>query len=339
MELSLYCPEIGYYERNEQAVGRAGDFVTSVSAGDLFGRMIGQQFAAWCAEISGPITWVEAGAHNGRLALDLLTATSVAAPKLFERLEYLLVEPSPRRRNWQQEMLRPFAGKVRWVSSLEELPRGVRGIIFANELLDAFPVHRLRWNAHQRTWQEWGVCAADTQFQWCVIHGSNRPWTAELSSAGIDIPTELANVLPDGFTLEVAPTAAQWWSAAAAALSQGRLLTFDYGLLAHELLAPERATGTLRAYHQHSVSDQLLDTPGAQDLTAHVNFSQLIRAGERAGMKTDGLYSQAEFLSPIAAKLWDEDHPPTTAEARRFRTLAHPEHLGRAFRVLVQSRA
>lgn len=338
MELALYCPESGYYEHSAQVIGRGGDFVTSVNAGDLFGRMLGHQFANWCAEFSGPITWIEAGAHDGRLAFDLLAAAASTSSELFQRLQYIIVDPSDRRRAWQKETLGPFRDKTRWVSDLRELESDTRGVMFANELLDAFPVHRLRWNAVAQTWTEWGVKHSTGRFEWCVLPQTSRNWAAELTNAGINIPPELARVMPDGFTIEFSPAAGEWWAAAASVLRQGWLVTFDYGLLAHELLAPERSNGTLRAYRQHTVNTNVLDNPGEQDLTAHVNFSQLIRAGEQVGMRTLGLFSQSEFLSPLAAELWNENKPPTATEARQFRTLAHPEHLGRVFRVLVQSR-
>jgi SAM-dependent MidA family methyltransferase len=337
MQLSLYCPEFGYYEHSAQVIGRRGDFVTSVSAGDLFGRFLARQFANWCAEFSGPIPWIEAGAHDGRLASDILTSAASAAPELFERLRYIIIEPSEHRRAWQKETLKPFHDKIRWVPDLSELS-DTRGVVFANELLDAFPVHRLRWNAATRLWTEWGVKHSNGRFEWQILPPGDLNWTAELMNAGIDVPPELARVLPDGFTLEFSPAAGEWWTKAASIIRQGWLVTFDYGLLAHEIIAPERSNGTLRAYRQHTVNTNLLETPGEQDLTAHINFSQLICAGEQAGLRTLGLFSQAEFLSPLATQLWNENNPPSETEARQFRTLAHPEHLGRAFRVLMQSR-
>lgn len=338
MELALYCPGSGYYEQSAHVIGRGGDFVTSVNTGGLFGRMLGHQFADWCAEFSGPVTWVEAGAHSGQLALDILIYTKSAQPEIFQRLQYVVVEPSERRREWQKKTLAPFRDRILWVSDLGELKFATCGVIFANELLDAFPVHRLRWNAPAQAWDEWGVKHSNGRFESCILPQGGRNWAVDLADAGIHVSPELARVIPDGFTIDLSPAAGQWWEAAAAALSQGWLMTCDYGLLAQELLVPERSHGTLRGYRRHTVSKDILDAPGDQDITAHVNFSQLIRAGERAGMTTVGLVSQSNFLSPLAAKLWNDNNPPTAAEARQFRTLAHPEHLGRAFRVLVQSR-
>ena len=339
MKLALYCPEIGYYERENERVGRGGDFVTSVSTGSLFGQLLAFQFASWCEDFSGPVQWVEAGAHDGRLAADILAGARERSPELFERLNYCIVEPSERRQGWQRKLLDPFGEKVRWVNSLQDLAReGVNGVFFSNELLDAFPVHRLGWDAGGKRWTEWGVGCAGERFEWRRMNENIRDWSADLAAAGFDIPPELAAVLPDGFILEASPEAGHWWRDAAQALRRGRLMTIDYGLRAEQFLTPERRSGTLRSYRRHAVGNDLLSAPGEQDLTSHVNFSQLIRAGEEAGLKTEGMTSQAEFLANLAQHLWASSIAPSPAEIRQFQALTHPEHLGRAFRVLVQSR-
>jgi SAM-dependent MidA family methyltransferase len=147
--------------------------------------------------------------------------------------------------------------------------------------------------------------------------------------------------LPDGYTIEVSPAAENWWRAAAGMLTRGKLLTMDYGFTAAEQFSPARIQGTLRAYHCHHLSDDVLANVGEQDLTAHVNFSALQKAGEAAGLKTDVFCSQPQFLTRIFEKYF----PLAAASGewgagrtRQLQTLTHPEHLGRAFRVLVQSR-
>jgi SAM-dependent MidA family methyltransferase len=343
MELSLYCPEIGYYEREEGRVGRDGDFYTSVSVGPLFGGLLAFQFAQWADQLEGStFQVVEAGAHDGRLAKDILSWLETKRTRLMERLEYWLVEPSPRRQSWQRKQLDKFADRLRWVDSLERLPStGVHGVIFSNELLDAFPVHRLGWDARARRWIEWGVTWDGTQFVWAKMERSSDRCDRILAEAGLEVPDELSALLPDGFTVELSPDAAAWWRRAAERLRCGRLLTFDYGLTAEQFLAPERSHGTLRAYHKHAIVDDLLANPGEQDFTAHVNFTHLQRAGESAGLRSEGLLSQTQFLTQIAEGTWREEAtlgPWTPTQVRQFQTLTHPEHLGRAFRVLLQSR-
>ena len=136
---------------------------------------------------------------------------------------------------------------------------------------------------------------------------------------------------------------------AARVLGRGKLLTIDYGFAADELFSPSRMHGTLRACFRHHASDDLLSNVGAQDLTAHVNFSEIQKAGEACGLTTESFSTQAQFLTRILEKSFGELVASksdgggsadgwTSAQARQFQTLTHPEHLGRAFRVLVQSR-
>src|ERR1051325_217445 len=199
MELALYCPVYGYYEKETDTIGRRGDYFTSVSVGSLFGELLAFQFAEWLQVPSskfqvpsskstvhrsqaiglspttsgrgeawggGLVEIVEAGAHRGELARDILMWLRQMRPALFERLTYLIVEPSARRPLWQQQTLADFGSQVRWVKSLGDLrqpassmPRSeapVR-VIFSNELLDAMPVQRFGWDAKKRVWFEWGV--------------------------------------------------------------------------------------------------------------------------------------------------------------------------------------
>ena len=139
MELALYCPNSGYYERPDVSPGRGGDFFTSVSVGRLFGELLAFRFAEWLEAIPGGSRQIlEAGSHDGRLAADILGSLLKEGPDLFATVEYWILEPSPHRRAAQEKTLRDFAGKVRWFNSREALPAsGVHGIIFSNELLDA----------------------------------------------------------------------------------------------------------------------------------------------------------------------------------------------------------
>ena len=340
MELALYCPKLGYYETNKDSVGRSGDFYTSASVGDLFGQLLAFQFAEWLEELkikkskSFQFQIVEAGAHNGQLAKDILTWLQSNRPALFETLEYCIIEPSATRQEWQRESLKSFGKKARWLSNLDS--ERFDGIIFSNELLDAFPIHRLGWDAGQNKWFEWGVAGNDAQFAWAKIP---EP-TVKLPPFVLNLPDSLLEVLPDSFTIEISPAAEAWWHAAAQSLNHGKLLAVDYGLTDEEMFLPSRKNGTLRAFLKHHFADDVLANPGEQDLTAHVNFSAIQRAGEEVGLKTDSFSAQAKFLTRIMEKtLKDKSFGEwTPARGRQFQTLTHPEHLGRAFQVLVQSR-
>ena len=408
MELALYCPVHGYYETEKDNPGRHGDYYTSVGVGELFGQFLAFQFAEWLqADVHSPeptVQIVEAGAHDGRLARDILAWLQLKRPKLFEQVEYWVIEPSPRRQKWQKETLKDFAPRVRWTAGFQSLLQErachsspatrhppLHGIIFSNELLDAMPVHRLGWDAQSKKWFEWGVAVDGEKFVWARIPdtlpmnllgapasrrpvGSRKPEFAgetqalpgtvpqirgsklEVSSRrnfpslggarGFDpssilhLPSSLLAVLPDGYTIETCPAAESWWHEAAKVLGRGKLLTMDYGFTADELFSPGRRHGTLRAFFRHHASDDLLANVGEQDLTAHVNFSAIQTVGESAGLKTESFLTQSQFLTQILEKAAKGNSLGTwtSAQARQFQTLTHPEHLGRAFRVLVQSR-
>jgi SAM-dependent MidA family methyltransferase len=274
---------------------------------------------------------VEAGAHQGQLARDILEWLRRFRPEILKNLEYWIIEPSPQRTAWQKRALNDFRANVRWAAGIPELaealPAGVRGVIFSNELLDAMPVHRFGWDAVGQEWFEWGVALEDEQFKW------RRMPFAESAFSG-----SVLAVLPDNFSTEVGSDALAWWREAARVLSEGRLLTIDYGLPAESFYAPERAEGTLRGYFQHRLVTDVLARPGSQDITAEVNFTAIQRAGEDAGLKTETLASQSQFLTSIAASEETGVGEWTAKQLRQFQSLTHPEHLGRAFHVLIQSR-
>lgn len=360
MELALYAPEAGYYERQKE-IGTRGDFYTSVSVGSLFGELLAFQFADWLnfnsetpashAHIASPLPdsaisasfasppptlqIIEAGAHDGRLALDILTSLQRNHPNVFCRIRYSLLEPSSAHQQWQRKTLSDFGDKISWIESWQQIPDGVTGIIFGNELLDAMPVHRFQWSAKDKAWFELKVDLTQEEFTWakCPLDAS--------AQSQFDHVRELTAVLPDGFITETSPQAYSWWNDAAKTLQRGKLLTIDYGLTELELFSPERRKGTLRSYSQHRIADDPLSRPGEKDITAHVNFSHLKDVGERAGLQTEALISQTRFLTQIVDKAWKAPEKFggwNSQKTRQFQTLTHPEHLGRSFRVLIQSR-
>jgi SAM-dependent MidA family methyltransferase len=359
MELALYCPDFGYYEQQKDNVGRRGDFYTSASTGELFGELLAFQFADWLEELkiaNYELRIVEAGAHDGKLAKDILNWLQLNRPKLFEQLEYCIIEPSARRRKWQNETLKNFTSRIRWFSNFSGLVRRdsvepklkkIRGIIFSNELLDAFPVRRLGWNAREKKWFEWGVAHAGGRFVWeRMAHSPSLRVSLKAHivcpfppSAFLNIPMSLWEVLPDDYTIEIHTAAENWWRESAGILERGKLLTIDYGFTADEMFLPARTNGTLRGYFRHHPADDILANVGEQDLTAHVNFSAIQKVGEEAGLKTEMFSTQTKFLAQILEKtLKEKSFEWSASRIRQFQTLTHPEHLGRAFRILVQAK-
>lgn len=337
MELALYAPGAGYYETPGREIGRRGDFYTSVSVGPAFGALLAWQIRRWCGDWEH-FQIVEAGAHDGQLAKDILTALEECSDASDLRFDYRIIEPSAVRQLRQRERLARFGRKVTWFAEWTGVSSGgIRGVIVANELLDAFPVHRLGWDARVQAWFEWGVTAPANQFEW-----ARMPVSESASAEQPHLPTQLRSVLPDGFVVEVCPLAAGWWRSAACALHQGWLVTFDYGLAeAGPGLRPERAGGTLRAYSDHHLASDLLARPGEQDLTAHLDFARIRRAGEEVGLVTETLMPQGRWLAGVAVEFMREGGRAMQwldLNAAAFKTLINPAQLGHVLRVLVQRR-
>jgi len=353
MELALYHPGLGYYEAGRNQVGFKGDFYTSVSAGELFGQLLAFRFASWleALPVVGDDLWlVEAGAHDGQLARDILGWLREQRPKLYARLRYGIVDPSRQRQTWQREKLGDFGERVRWFDSLAAIANRsdsaplpspskaagqINGIIFSNELLDAMPVHRLGWDATERAWFEWGVDWDGQNFSWAKLEKGSAD-----ALKAINLPGELLAVLPDGYTVEVSPAGEAWWRESAEVLKQGKLLAIDYGFTREEMISPARTNGTIRAYYKHQSCEDVLANPGEQDLTAHVNFSAMQTAGELAGLNTEAYLTQPQFLTGILGEAIKDPSfgAWTEKRTRQFQTLTHPLHLGRAFKVLTQGR-
>lgn len=226
---------------------------------------------------------------------------------------------------WQVEILFEHVGKVEW---RREIPKQIRGIFFCNELLDAFPVQRLGWDADGETWFEWGVASKGERFVWRRIEDLPIRFGCEAD-------------LPDGYVTVRSTRSEAFWVKVSNALRQGRVMAFDYGLESDAFFVPPRKDGTLRAYYRHQITDDLLARVGEQDLTSSVNFTAIRNAGESAGLKSEPMRAQEQFLMGIFEKTLKqpERFPEWTAKRRRqFQTLVHPEHLGRQFQVLQQVR-
>lgn len=342
MERALYCPEVGYYERVCHTPGRRGDYFTSVSVGRVFGELLGRRLCRWVEGIPGAsVSILEGGAHDGRLARDILGWVAAARPDCYERLEYVILEPSPHRRRWQAEALVDFGGKLRWVKAWSEFEAAsVRGVVLANELLDSMPVVRLGWDADARSWFEWGVGWSQGKFYWVETgRVSPLPECAEqwLGSVTVDA----GELLPDRCVVEIAPAALEWWQQAARSLRQGYLAALDYGWDLCEGWRWSRLQGSLRAYQNHRMVDDVLQRPGELDLTAHVPWSLVRATGEATGLRTVTFMEQGRWLAGIVSEEVSAGRPLprwSPAEVRQFHTLTHPAYLGAKFQVLVQSK-
>jgi len=340
MARCLYDPEHGYYAVVGRAVGRQGDFHTSVSVGPVFGELI----AAWVArqwEEMGcphPVALVEQGAHDGRLMADVLSAIEARHPGLKAAVQPWIVEPLPARRAEQEQRLTaarvasstpPAVGPgVSWVATLDELACHPLPpvLFFANELLDAFPV--ARWRFDGRGWHRLDVSLDEAgAFVWQAQPAPDFTLPAESAIAAIERPA--------GYETETCPGMSAWTQALARVIGRGRALLVDYGREAADYFAPHRTDGTLRGYRAHRRCDNPLAAPGETDLTADVNFSHLAAEAQRAGFRLRLPERQGSFLTRLAtARLLDKP-APDAVWLRQFQTLTHPNHLGHVFHAVV----
>jgi len=333
MSECLYHPEHGYYSRLSER--RAGDYYTSVDVHPIFGRLLARQLAEMWEALGSPELFiaVESAAGVGRLAANILDFAARELPEFYSALRYVAVEHSPARRAEHAAALASHVALGR-VSSSAEVPQNIpAGCIFSNELLDALPTHRVLMRGGKL--QEVHVALKDDKFVE-VIREPSTPALAEyFREQGIN--------LPDVLQSEACLEACSWIENAGRAIVRGFVMTIDYGHESNALYNERHNRGTLLAYRNHIVNENILDSPGEQDLTSHVNFTALDVWGRRVGLIRTGLVTQSEFLVALGkgnefADLYDPGQSGVDQLRARLllKNLIHPEGLGEKFQVLIQ---
>ncbi len=342
MDLALSHPEYGYYRSPERRPGRGGDFLTAPETTPWFGFMVARQIAE-CWERLGrpePFTIREIGSGIGGLAYDVIAALLDNHPELRPSLVYRLAEPN---RHRQAEAVAAMAsaglGDIVIAEDTDLPAEPVTGVVLANEVADALPVHRLvvrdgRLAERYVTWRDGAFAETEGDVSDPSL---GEPLLDRLRSAGVP--------LGDGDRLDVSPASVAWFRSAARGLGRGYLLTIDYGYPAAELYRGHRLGGTLRTYSGHIAGEDPFVRVGQQDLTAHVDFSALIAGGEAEGLALAGLTRQSLFLERLGLGqvLLDaqETEGMTTVEYFALRSaifrLIDPGGMGR-FHVLAMAR-
>ena len=329
MNLVLYQPQYGYYMKNEEKIGRKGDFITTSNISDIFGRTVARWFATLITEKKLPPTFCEIGAGNGRFAKAFLEEWKEHdGPPL----SYLIVEKSPYHIEKQNELLRGSAS-VMHVSSLAEAAP-FRGMIFSNEWFDALPVHVIKRQNGKLL--ELMVACED---------GELTEREMELSNEGILAHLEKYQVeLACGHRIEV-PLAMEAMAAEMVSiLSEGMIVTVDYGYTREEWKNPARRGGSLRGYHQHKLIEDVFLHPGERDLTSHIHWDTLQMIGEGHGLETVKKCRQDEFLLQIGILNQLENHydanpfSETSKRNRAIKSLIMPNSMSASFQVLVQEK-
>jgi SAM-dependent MidA family methyltransferase len=336
MEMCLYYSELGYYSRNAEQFGKAGDFYTSSDVHAVFGRLLARQFEQMWRALESPaqIEVRELGPGRGLFALDVLDWSQKKFPAFFDVLRYVLVENSPSLRQRLKTTLDRYISEDKAVvldgaATAFGERASVPVIVFANEFFDALPVEVLSVGGALRIGvrgehfvEEWAA-ASPAELEFLDRYGVH-PATAE--------------------RVEVCLSAQQWMSRIAVSIKRGFVVAIDYGYTREEQLAG-RHLGTVMTYRQHSASANPYEAPGEQDITAHVNFTALAAAADSAGMRVCKLRTQAQFLLGIGeatqfADAFEECRLPQEKAkvALQLKHLVTPMGMGETFQVLVASK-
>ena len=318
METALYDPESGYYARGAR-IGERGDFVTSPSVSPAFAAAIARRFANDGEKLPGKLDFVEVGAGEGRFLADFAHALARDHPAVASRTRLAAVERSGAARRELAKI--PVAVRA---TAEDVSERSIVGWIFANELYDALPVARIR--GAEEGLEELRVGLEGDRFVWAAAPAP-AGWRDRLARSGVS--------LARGQIGEIRPGAADLHRRLARALDRGRLVVFDYGHRARTLYHPlARPAGTLAVHRGGRRGGDPLDRPGDQDLTAHVDWDELVAAGEEEGLESEGPVRQGRFLAESGIF----DFASDDAEKWRVYRLVDPAGMGDEISVLVQSR-
>lgn len=331
MELALYAPGLGYYSAGSTKFGAAGDFVTAPEISPLFSRTLAQPCAAVLSMLGGGDI-LEVGAGSGALAAELLAqlAKEGTLPAHYYILE-LSAELRERQRRTLSQRDATLLERVQWLDALPS--GGFRGVLLANEVLDAMPAHRFQ--VTEDGVQEFYVAGTPGAFCWRL----GPPSDARLAGRIADIGTALGVPLPPGYVSEVNFSAEDWVRTVAEHISAGLVLLIDYGFPRREFYHAQRHRGTLMCHFRHRAHDDPLHLVGLQDITTHVDFTAIAEAGAASGLDVAGYTTQAHFLfgSGLALLAQETDPADTVRQltvSNQVKRLTLPQEMGELFKVI-----
>jgi SAM-dependent MidA family methyltransferase len=339
MQAALYDEREGYYCRSDRRRwGRIGDYRTAPESSPLFAATFARYFGKLFSELGSPPSWTifEAGAGAGEFARGVLTALQSSDPQAFAATSYVIDEVSADARARSAARVSDFGDRVTFRSLAEVAERAVVGTVFSNELIDAFPVHRVTVRGGKLR-------------ELCVGLGDRN----EFVWVGADLDARVAGYcerarlpLAEGQVFEMNLGAEDFILRAASLLGRGFVITIDYGAERNELVsAPHRRAGTLRAFHQHQIVDNVLARPGEQDLTSTIDWTQVREAGERAGLQTvrherlDRFLMQEGLLEVLETLAGKKNDAEVLWLRTRAREMIMPHGLAASFQILVQEKS
>lgn len=333
MDMALYYPGKGYYAASRHRIGRAGDFYTSPHLHEMFGSILARQIEECWKLLGHPrdFTVVEQGAGRGYLALDLLNY--LKGRDCYDCIRYFIIEFSQQEQEFQKNLLHQHAEKVNWADGLDEIGH-FWGCYLSNELVDALPVHVVRMESEL---EEVYVDLDSDDF----AESFGPPSTPEIA-AYLDLH-EIA--LGSGYRTEINLKVRPWISTISEYLDEGFVITIDYGYDARDYYREERDRGTLLCYFRHQIRENPYDNVGEQDITAHVNFSDIMKKGQDAGLQTLGYCAQGTYLVSMGLdEIIIEKYNPEVIEPdenyqfemAKIKGLITPGGMGESHKVMIQ---
>lgn len=332
MDMCLYDKEYGYYTGRSLPIGRSGDFVTSPHSGPFFGALLSRQLIEFHHILKNDrFSLIEMGAGSGYLAYDILSSLKKES---FDDIKYIIIEPNDYNIFIQKSILRDFLDNVIWVREIQDIIPD-KYCLISNELLDAFPVHLI---------QKIGGAFKEIYIDYDNKNNLFIELPGKLSSIELELYIKtIPDYLEEFYKTEVNLNIKNWIYDLSKIITKGFIVTIDYGYTKDEYFSPLRNRGTLLAYKGQMVYDNVLARPGEQDLTAHVNFSDLHKWGTEAGFKTVGYSPQWAFLGgldfeEVVLGLMGGKVDPFSPKLAEIKALIFPQGMGFSHKVMIQSK-
>lgn len=337
METVLYHPDNGYYMKDQLKIGKAGDFYTASNVDDVFAIMCANVFIEAVESELVPPMVCEIGGGTGRFASTVLREWKNKSPQTYDKLRYVLIESSPYHRRLQKEMIDDHSKLLQFhsLASAKEAIDEWQGIIFSNELFDAFPVHVVE----KREGVIWERFVTMDELD-CLQEVGERCQNDRVLNWIEDYHLELA----EGQRIEIPVLMTDYIKELSEWVKGGLLFTVDYGYSREEWNEPIHRNGSLRGYYQHRMIENPLRYPGDMDLTTHIHFDALMEAGEANGLKRVAMLRQQEFLlSAGILEYLQEHHDPNpfsevSKRNRAIRSLLMDTGLSSSFHVVIQQK-
>lgn len=337
MREALYNETAGYYMRPDAGIwGRQGDYRTSPERSELFAGTFARYIAELFDQLGQPaqFQFIECGSGDGSFAVGVLTSLQKFFPDVCKAIKYVIDEIGSHRLSAISQKMDRFQTKVEFLK-LASLDTVNCGIVFSNELLDAFPVHRVMKKGGELL-EQYVALDSSGKFEWFAGPLSN----SRLSEIYLENAVEIS----DEQIIELSPEIDDWLILVGEKLQKGYVITVDYGLEASDLYGPQRREGTLRAFSRHNFVE-ILERPGEHDITTHVNWTRMRAVGQRVGLETILFDRQDKFLlnAGILNEL-ERRSVPATSDAQRLRlstgarAMLLPDDMATSFQVLVQRR-